>query len=68
MSPRLLPLALVAFALASCGVKANLERPIGEMMTQTQKQPLQNPLKDPSLPPRPLGEPGGTTPPYTTGP
>ncbi|HEY4265764.1 MAG TPA: hypothetical protein VGM72_10630 [Micropepsaceae bacterium] len=72
MSPRLLPFALIALALASCGVKANLERPLGAMMqTQTmqaQKQILQNPQKDPSLPPRPLGEPGGTTPPYTTGP
>jgi hypothetical protein len=67
MSPRLVPLALVALALVSCGVKANLERPMGAMM-QPEKQPLQNPRKNPSLPPRPLGEPGGTTPPYVIGP
>jgi hypothetical protein len=67
MSLRLVPLALAALALASCGVKANLEAPMGTMM-QAQKQPVVNPRKDPSQPPRPLGEPGGTTPPYVIGP
>jgi predicted small lipoprotein YifL len=67
MSSRLLPLAIAVFSLAACGVKANLERPMaGAMPAETQS--LQNPRKDPSLPPRPLGEPGGTIPPYTTGP
>ena len=67
MNLRVVPIVLVAFALVSCGVKSNLDRPMAQVM-QSQNQALQNPQKDPSLPPRPLGEPGGTTPPYTTGP
>lgn len=61
------PIALLALALASCGVKSDLERPMGAVM-QPEQQVLQNPRKDPSKPPTVLGEPGGTTPPYTTGP
>ena len=68
MSLRLAPIALIALAAASCGVKSDLERPIGAAMPPQQQQVLQSPRKDPSKPPTPLGEPGGTTPPYTTGP
>ena len=53
-------LALVSTVLASCGVKSDLDRPGMRVMEE--------PRKDPSKPPVPLGEPGGTTPPYTTGP
>jgi hypothetical protein len=67
MSLRVVPIVLMGFALLSCGVKSNLERPMGQVM-QPQNPTLQNPQKDPSRPPTPLGEPGGTTPPYTTGP
>jgi hypothetical protein len=67
MSLRFAPIVLIALAAASCGVKSDLERPMGSVM-QPEKQALQNPRKDPSQPPTPLGEPGGTTPPYTTGP
>ena len=63
MSPRAIVIALTALALGSCGVKSELERPAGTVM-QTQA----NQQKDPSKPPIPLGEPGGTTPPYPTGP
>ena len=67
MSLRAVPIVLIALVLVCCGVKSNLDRPMAQVM-QPQNQGLQNPQKDPSLPPRPLGEPGGTTPPYTTGP
>jgi hypothetical protein len=60
MSPRTIAIALIALALVSCGVKSELERPMGRV--------LQDEQKDPSKPPVPLGEPGGTTPPYPTGP
>ena len=60
MSPRAIAVALIALALVSCGVKSVLERPMGSVP--------QNQQKDPSKPPVPLGEPGGTTPPYPTGP
>lgn len=67
MSLRAVAVALLAIALMSCGVKSNLERPMDQIM-QPQNTALQSPQKDPSRPPTPLGEPGGTTPPYTTGP
>ncbi|HEX3486762.1 MAG TPA: hypothetical protein VHT51_17025 [Micropepsaceae bacterium] len=67
MSLRAATIAILALALACCGVKSDLERPAAAMM-QAEKQQVQSPRKDPSLPPTPLGEPGGTTPPYTTGP
>jgi len=57
MSLRLVPIVM-GFALAACGVKSNLERPMGQLM-QPQNAVLQNPQKDPSRPPTPLGEPGG---------
>jgi hypothetical protein len=60
MSPRPIAIALIALALVSCGVKSVLERPMGSVRQDEQK--------DPSKPPVPLGEPGGTTPPYPTGP
>lgn len=52
--------AVIALALVSCGVKSGLEAPMGQVLQQGQK--------DPSRPPVPLGQPGGTTPPYSTGP
>ena len=67
MSLRSVPLALLALMLVSCGVKSDLERPVAQIM-QPQPPVSQNPQKDSSLPPRPLGEPGGTTPPYVIGP
>ena len=51
---------LIALALVSCGVKSGLEPPMGQVLQQDQK--------DQSRPPVPLGQPGGTTPPYPTGP
>ena len=60
MNGRALVVASIAFALVSCGVKSGLQPPMGQVLQQDQK--------DPSRPPRPLGEPGGTTPPYPTGP
>ena len=61
MSTRaLVVVAAIALALASCGVKSGLEAPMGQVL-----QPGQ---KDPSRPPVPLGQPGGTTPAYPTGP
>jgi predicted small lipoprotein YifL len=64
MSLRLSLIALMAFALSSCGVKSDLERPMAQVLQRGQDQQQ----KDPSKPPVPLGEPGGTTPPYPTGP
>jgi len=61
MSLRVPLIGLVSLALSCCGVKSDLERPMSQVL-QTQAQ------KDSSKPPTPLGEPGGTTPPYTTGP
>ncbi|HMI95104.1 MAG TPA: hypothetical protein VK479_01240 [Micropepsaceae bacterium] len=60
MSTRILLAASIALALVSCGVKSELERPMGQVLQQDRK--------DPSRPPVPLGQPGGTTPPYPTGP
>jgi len=60
MSTRALVISAIALALVSCGVKSGLEPPMGQVLQPDQK--------DPSRPPRPLGEPGGTTPPYPTGP
>jgi len=52
--------ALCSLALLSCGVKSMLDLPSGAMPDKTQQ--------DPSKPPKPLGESGGTTLPYPTGP
>jgi hypothetical protein len=60
MSTRAVLFGLIALALACCGVKSDLEHPTGPVLQKEQK--------DPSRPPVPLGEPGGTTPPYSTGP
>ena len=66
---RVVAAGLIPLILLGCGVKTNLERPMGQVMqSQQQRQNLINPQKDPSRPPTPLGEPGGTTQPYTTGP
>ena len=56
MSLRIVPVALIAFALLSCGVKSDLERPMAQVIQKPQPglppQPvLQNPQKDPSKPP-----------------
>jgi hypothetical protein len=67
MMLRLVAIALVPLTLLACGVKTNLERPMVQIV-QPQQQNLINPQKDPSRPPTTLGEPGGTTPPYPTGP
>ena len=67
MKLRLAAAALIPLTLVGCGVKSDLDRPMGQIV-QPQQQSLINPQKDPSKPPLPLGEPGGTTPPYTTGP
>ena len=60
MITRALVAAAIAMALVSCGVKSGLEPPMGTVLQQDQK--------DPSRPPVPLGQPGGTLPPYPTGP
>jgi predicted small lipoprotein YifL len=60
MSMRALVVAAIAWALVSCGVKSGLEPPMGQVLQQDQK--------DPSRPPVVLGQPGGTIPPYPTGP
>jgi hypothetical protein len=67
MKLRLVAAVLVPFTVFGCGVKSDLDRPMDQIM-QPQQQSLINPQKDPSKPPLPLGEPGGTTPPYPTGP
>jgi hypothetical protein len=67
MMLRLVAIGLMPLALVGCGVKTNLERPMGEIVRPQQQNPL-NPQKDPSRPPTPLGEPGGTTQPYPVGP
>ena len=59
---------LVPLALSACGVKTELERPMMQVMEPQPRQTLINPQKDPSKPPIPLGEPGGTTQPYPVGP
>ena len=68
MKLRVAAVALVPFALLACGVKTDLDRPMMQIMQPQPQQNLVNPQKDPSKPPTPLGEPGGTTPPYPTGP
>ena len=67
MMVRLAAAALVALPLLGCGVKTSLERPMSQVV-QPQQQNLVNPQKDPSRPPAPLGEPGGTSAPYPVGP
>jgi predicted small lipoprotein YifL len=52
--------AFVSLALLSCGVKSGLDLPSGAMPDKQQQ--------DPSKPPKPLGESGGATLPYPTGP
>jgi hypothetical protein len=51
---------VLALGLAACGVKSDLERPDGQVLNDHRP--------DPSKPPIPLGDPGGTLPPYPTGP
>jgi predicted small lipoprotein YifL len=60
MISRSLCIAFVSLALLSCGVKSELELPSGAMPDKREQ--------DPSRPPKPLGESGGTTLPYPTGP
>jgi hypothetical protein len=60
MSLRLLLGFAIALGLISCGVKSDLQRPNMEVTQQGEK--------DYSKPPVPLGDPGGTTSPYPTGP
>jgi len=60
MSTRALVIAAIALALVSCGVKSGLEPPMGTVLQQDQKDPSRSPV--------PLGQPGGTLPPYPTGP
>ena len=61
-------MTLFSLALTACGVKTDLERPMMQVMGPQPQQNLINPRKDPSKPPTTFGDPGGTTPPYTTGP
>jgi hypothetical protein len=61
-------IALIALPLLSCGVKSDLERPMGQVIERPMGQVLQNDSRDASKPPVPLGAPGGRTPPYPTGP
>jgi hypothetical protein len=68
MSMRAAAIALIALPLLSCGVKSDLERPMGQVIERAPAQVLQSDRRDPSKPPVPLGAPGGTTPPYPTGP
>jgi len=67
MTRHLASVALIALTLTACGVKTDLDRPMGQMI-QPQQQTLVNPRKDPSSPPTPLGSPGGRTSPYPIGP
>ena len=67
MNLRLVAAACLPLMLIACGVKTNVERPMGAIVQAQPQNPI-NSEKDPSRPPRPLGEPGGTTPPYPTGP
>jgi predicted small lipoprotein YifL len=60
MTLRLMLSLAIVFALASCGVKSDLERPNMQVPKPAER--------DYSKPPTPLGDPGGTTPPYSTGP
>ena len=57
---------IVSIALAGCGVKSDLERPAAQVMNAPAMTKDTRP--DPSKPPIPLGDPGGTIPPYPTGP
>jgi len=57
---RSISIAFLSLGLLSCGVKSNLDLPSGAMADKSQQ--------DPSKPPKPLGESGGTTLPYPTGP
>ena len=67
MKLRIVAASLVPLLLIACGVKSDLDRPMGQIV-HPQQQSLINPQKDPSKPPIPLGEPGGTTSPYPIGP
>jgi predicted small lipoprotein YifL len=69
MRLRVVAAGLIPLTLLGCGVKTSLERPMDQIVQQqNQQQNPINPRKDPSRPPIPLGEPGGTTQPYPTGP
>jgi hypothetical protein len=63
MTMRLTFAVLVSLALLGCGVKSDLERPNAPVLSRDMREE-----KDPSKPPRPLGQTGGTTPTYSTGP
>ena len=64
MATRLTIAALIALSLSCCGVKSDLERPNQQVLSKDAREE-----KDPSRPPRPLGQTGGTTPTYSsTGP
>jgi len=60
-------IGLLPAGLSACGVKSDLERPHADIMG-TPTSVIVNPRKDPSRPPRILGQPGGEIPPYPTGP
>ena len=60
MTVRIVFAAMIALAIAGCGVKSQLDRPSGEVMNDRGKNPARPPVS--------LGEPGGTLPPYPTGP
>jgi uncharacterized lipoprotein len=60
MTLRIALASVVALALAACGVKSDLERPSPQVTKQEQRNSSQ--------PTVPLGAPGGTIPPYPTGP
>ena len=63
MAMRLSLAILITLSLLGCGVKSDLERPNEQVLSRDAREE-----KDPSKPPRPLGQTGGTTPTYSTGP
>jgi hypothetical protein len=60
MKAGLILASVIAVLLSACGVKSNLEKPVGTVLQMEQK--------DPSRPPVVLGEPTRVIPPYPTGP
>ena len=52
----------------AAGAVAEVAEEIEQRLDRPGMRVMEEPRKDPSKPPVPLGEPGGTTPPYTTGP
>jgi predicted small lipoprotein YifL len=53
MMPRLLLAIAVAFSLAACGVKGDLEKPDSQVSAKNNK--TQKEQNDPSKPPSPIG-------------